>query len=177
MKKKNYIVGKKFVIYAKKGFSTDDDYKKYHKVRDHCHYTGRYKGAAHYICNLRYKIPKEIPVVFHNGSTYDYHFIIKELVEEFEGQFDCFGENTEKYITYSVPIKKELDKGKTITCKIKFNDSFRFMSSSLPSLVDNLSEGLHNCKCTNKSCLDYISTKDNKLIFKCKECSKSHVKD
>ena len=65
--------------------------KKYHKVRDHCHYTGKYRGAAHDICNLRYKIPKipEIPVVFHNGSTDDYHFIIKELAEESEGEFEC----------------------------------------------------------------------------------------
>ena len=55
--------------------------KKYHNVKDHCHYTGKYRGAAHDICNLRYKIPKEIPVVFHNGSTYDYKFIIKELAE------------------------------------------------------------------------------------------------
>ena len=62
---------------CKKGFSADDSNKKYHKVRDHCHYTGKYRGAAHDICNLRYKIPKEIPVVFHNGSTYDYRFIIK----------------------------------------------------------------------------------------------------
>ena len=59
---------------------------------------GKYRGAAHNICNLRYKIPKEIPVVFHNGSTYDYHFIIKELVKEFNGNFECLGENTEKYI-------------------------------------------------------------------------------
>ena len=44
------------------------DLKNY-KVRDHCHYTGKYRGAAHNICNLRYKIPKEIPIVFHNGST------------------------------------------------------------------------------------------------------------
>ena len=47
------------------------------KVRDHCHFTGKYRGAAHNTCNLRYKIPKNIPVIFHNGSTYDYHFIIK----------------------------------------------------------------------------------------------------
>ena len=73
---------------CKKGFSTDDGNKKYHKVRDHCHYTGKYRGAAHDICNLRYKIPKGITVVFHNGSTYDYHFIIKELAEEFEGEFE-----------------------------------------------------------------------------------------
>ena len=41
------------------------------KVRDHCHYTGKYRGAAHNNCNLSYKTPKEIPVVFHNGSTYE----------------------------------------------------------------------------------------------------------
>ena len=82
--------------------------KKHHKVRDHCHCTGKYRGAAHNICNLKYKVPKEIPVIFHNGSTYDYHFIIKELVKEFEGNFDCLGENTEKYITFSVPSKRRL---------------------------------------------------------------------
>ena len=91
---------------CKKGFSTDDSNKKYHKVRDHCYYTGKYRDAAREICNLRYKIPKEIPRVFHNGSTYDYHFVIKELAEEFEGEFQCLGENTEKYITFSVPVKK-----------------------------------------------------------------------
>ena len=76
------------------------------KVRDHCHYTGKYRNAPHNICNLRYKIPKEIPIVFHNGSTYDYHFIIKELVKEFEGNFEWLGENTEKYIII-VPLKKK----------------------------------------------------------------------
>ena len=69
---------------------------KIHKVRDHCHYTGKYRDTAHNICNLRYKTPKEIPAVFGNGSIYDHHFIIKDLAEEFEGQFECFGENTEK---------------------------------------------------------------------------------
>ena len=90
---------------CKKRFPTNDNNK-----IDHCHYTGKYRGAAHDICNLRYEIPKEIPVVFHNGSTYDYHFIIKELAEEFEEEFECLGENTEKYITFSVPIKKEITK-------------------------------------------------------------------
>ena len=118
--------------------------KKNHKVRDHSHYTEK-NGAAHNICNLRYKTPEEITVVLHNGSTYHYHFIIKELAEEFE----CLRENTEKYITFSVTIKKELDNGKKITCKLKFIDNFRFMSSSLSNLFDNLSDGLHNNKCTN----------------------------
>ena len=65
------------------------------KARDHCHYTGKNRGPAHDNCNLRYKALKEIPVVFHNGSTYDNHFIIKEFAERFMGQFECFRENTE----------------------------------------------------------------------------------
>ena len=156
--------------------------KKHHKVRDHCHYTGKYRGAAHNICNLRYKVPKEIPVVFHNGSTYDYHFIIKELVKEFEGNFDCLGENTEKYITFSVPLKKKLEnKNLEITYKIKFIDSFRFMSSSLYKLVDNLSEGIHNNKRADcKSNLDYIKTtaehKNEKLILECYNCKQRYRK-
>ena len=81
MKKKIYIVSKKYVIYAKKGFITDDKDKKHHKIRDHCHYTGKYEGATHDIFNLRYKTPKEILVVFHNGSTYDYQFIIRGLAK------------------------------------------------------------------------------------------------
>ena len=55
---------------CKKGFSTGGyDNKKYHKVRDHCYYTGKYRGAAHSVCNLKYKTPKEILVIFHNSST------------------------------------------------------------------------------------------------------------
>ena len=153
---------KNFYI-CKKGFNTDDhDNNKYYKVKDHCHYTGNYGGAAHNICNLRYKTPKEIPVIFHNGSTYDYHFIINELAEKVDGQFECLWENTEKYITFLVPIKKELDNGKLIAYKIKFIDSFKFMSSLLSNLVDYLSEGFHSDKCIEcKSYLDYMTTKDN----------------
>ena len=61
---------------CKKEFSTDKNDK---KVRDHCHYIGKFRGAAHSICNLNYKKLIELPVVFHNRSTYDYHFIIKQL--------------------------------------------------------------------------------------------------
>ena len=67
---------------CKKEFNIDDSDKKHHKVKYHCHYTGKYRGEAHNICNLRYRIPKEISIVFHNGSTYDYHFTIKELVKK-----------------------------------------------------------------------------------------------
>ena len=140
MKKINLIKSKKFVLYEKNKFSTDDENKKYKKIRDHCHYAGKYRGAARNICNLRYKIPTEIPVVFHNGTTYNHKFIINDLTKEVEGWFECLGENTDRYITFSAPIKKELNNGKTITYKLKFIDSFRFMSSSLSSLVNNLSE-------------------------------------
>ena len=152
--------------------------KKNYKVRDHCHYTGKYRGAAHNICNLRYKIPKEIPIVFHNGSTYDHHFKMEELVKEFEGNFECLGENTEKYITFSVPLKKKIEnKNIEITYKIKFIDSYRFMISSLSKLIDNLSEGLHNNKCLDcKSCLDYNKTKNEKLILKCFNCKQYYEK-
>ena len=76
----------------------------------------------HSICNLKYKVPKKTPIVFHNGSNYDYHFIIKELVEGFKKRFTYLGENTEKYITFTISIEKEvtrIDKnGEEITKKI-----------------------------------------------------------
>ena len=97
---KSYKEQKVYYICKKKKFGTNDNNKKYQKVRDHCHCTGKFRGAAHSICNLRYKTPKEISVVFHNGSTYDYHFIIKQLAKEFDGQLECLGENTEKILLF-----------------------------------------------------------------------------
>ena len=79
-------------------------------------------------------------------------------MKEFEVNFECLGENTEKYITFSVPIKKKIEnKDLVITYKIKFIDSYRFMASSLSKPVDSLSEGIHNNKCSDcGSNLDYI---------------------
>ena len=150
--------------------------KKIKKIKRSLSLWGKYRGAAHNICNLRYRMPKEIPIVFHNGSTYNYHFIIKELVKEFEGNFECLDENMEKYITFSAPIKKKIEnKDIEITYKIKFIDSYRFMSSKL---VDNLSEGLQNNKSLNcESFLDYIKTKNEKLILKCFSCKQYYEKD
>ena len=140
------------------------------KVRDHCHYPGKYRGAAHSICILRYTTPKMVPIVFHYGSTYDYHFIIRELAREFKYYLECLGENTEKIISFSVPIKKMVDKdqkddndsdndknerngedekkdkdkkARIITYRLRFIDSCRFMQDSLSTLVDNLS-GINN---------------------------------
>ena len=58
--------------------------KKYRKVNNHCHYTWENRGAAHRICNLKYSTSRTITIAFHNGSNYDYHFIIKKFAEQFE---------------------------------------------------------------------------------------------
>ena len=96
---------------CEENFCVDKDYKDYinrKKVKDHCHYIGKFRGAAHSKCNLNYKIQKEILVIIHN-TTYDIHFIINQLAIEFKGELNCIGDNMEKYITFSVPIKKEVN--------------------------------------------------------------------
>ena len=91
----------------------------------------------------------KIPIAFHNESNHDYHIIIKEL-KEFEKQFTCSGENTEKYITLAVPIEKQvtrIDKNgedtKNVSYILQFTDSARFVASPLSNLVNNLSETIH----------------------------------
>ena len=138
----------------------DENYKNRKKVKYHCHYRGKFRGAPLSKCNLNYKIPKEISIIIYNAS-YDNHFIINQLAEEFEGERNCIGENMEKYITFSVPIKKGCDDGKTITRKLRFIDSSRFMSTSLSELVDNMSGNFNSTEC--KSC-----TENNR----CEECKK-----
>ena len=105
----------------------------------------------HSICNLKYSVPKKIPIVFHDGSKYDYHFIIKELAENFKKQYTCLGENSAKYITFTVQEVTGTDKNgeeitKNISYILQFIDSARFMISSLSNLVNNLSEGVHRIK-------------------------------
>ena len=85
-------------------------HKNYQKGRDHCHYAGKYRGAAFSICNLKFNVPNEIPVVFHSDSNKDYDFVTKELGSEFEGEFEYLRENKEKYKTFSVLIKKKITK-------------------------------------------------------------------
>ena len=115
-------------------------------------------------------------MIFHNPS-YDAHFIIEQLAKEFKDKRNCIGNNMKKYITFSVPINKECDNGKTITYKLKVIDSFRFMPTSLLELIDNTSGIFHSIEC--KSCIEkikinseccFVGLKNNKLIYKCKEC-------
>ena len=110
------------------------------KVRDHCHYTGLYRGAAHFACNLRYKIPSYIPVVFHNLAGYDAHLLIRELAKYTE-DMGVIAKNVEDYISFSIKVKvdKYIDKEgneKYKEIELRFIDSFKFMSSSLDSLVN-----------------------------------------
>ena len=126
-----------------------------------------------------YNTPREIPVIFHNGSSYDYHFIIKRLAEESDGDFECLGENKEKYITFSVPIKKESGEDGTLIYRRKFFDSFRFMSTSLSNLVDNLSNKVtDDGKCSScDSNLEYIAVrKSGRLMSKCFRCKRRYSK-
>ena len=114
------------------------------KVRDHCHYTGRYRGAAHNSCNLKYSKPKGVPVFFHNLAGYDSHLFIKNLGSSNPKEnIECIPNNEEKYITFTKNIivgqytnKKGEVKDKTF--KIIFKDSFKFMRSSIKALVNNL---------------------------------------
>ena len=97
----------------------------------------------------------KIPVVFHKGWDYDYLFIVQELAHEFKVKFEYLGENTEKYKTFPFAIEKyvkKIDKDgnediTTVSYKIKFIDSVRFMANSLSNIVDNLAEGTHKPKC------------------------------
>ena len=123
------------------------------KVKDHCHYTGKFKGPVHRICNLKYKVPKEIPIIIHN-ATYDIHFIINQLAIEFKGELNCIGDSMENYIIFSVPIKKELNSSKTVIYKLKFTDSFRFMSTSFSELLDKTSGIFKSEEC--RPCIERI---------------------
>ena len=118
------------------------------RVRDHCHFTGRYRGAAHNRCNLKYCKPNNISVFFHNLSGYDRHLFIKKLNNTM-GFIDCIPNNEENYISFSKTIKTEEYKNKNGETKDKyfkivFKDSLKFMASSLEALVNNLPNGALN---------------------------------
>ena len=128
-------------------------------------------GAAHSTYNLKQSIPKNIPIVFHNGSDYDYHFIMKELAEEFKKQFTCLGETTDKYTTFTVPIRKvtRTDKDeekitKNVSYILQLIGSARFMASS--NLVNNISVGINRiqCKLGHDDMKYFLNIKTAKMI-------------
>ena len=113
--------------------------------------------------------------MLHKGSTYDYHFIIRELAKQFKGNMECIGENMEKYITFKVLLKAINENDKPIICKLKFIDSYRFMATLLSNLTDNLSEinkkECKSCKESEKISINcaFIKLGNNRLIYKLKK--------
>ena len=132
------------------------------RVRDHCHYTGQYRGAAHNLCNLKYSKPNNISVFFHNLTGYDSHLFIKKLNTTM-GTIDCIPNNEENYISFSKTIisgeytnKKGETKNKYF--KIVFKDSMKFLKSSVEALVNNLpKDGFNNLE-------KYFTTEQIKLL-------------
>ena len=141
---------------CEKEFYEDDSTTKMLKVRDHCHFTGQYRGAVHNSCNLQCKKPMIIPVIFHNLQGYDAHLFIKEL-SKIPGELNCIPSTEEKYISFSKKIKvgeyQSKKTGETVSLyfEIRFIDSFKFLQTSLAKLVGNLQPD------------DFINTKE---VFK-----------
>jgi len=117
---------------CEKPFAQDDT-----RVRDHCHLTGWYRSPAHSNCDLNYKESFCIPIVFHNLSGYDSHFIIKEIATTFEGRIELLPITKEKYISFTknVDLKEEKSKNQV---KLRFIDSYKFLTSSLDKLASFL---------------------------------------
>ncbi|XP_033744078.1 uncharacterized protein LOC117329956 [Pecten maximus] len=97
------------------------------RVRDHCHLTGKFRGAAHDYCNLKYKYPQYVPVIVHNLRGYDSHLICQSIGLFKDQDINCIPNNAEKYISYSLG-------------NLRFIDSFQFMPNSLETLTGNLAE-------------------------------------
>ena len=135
------------------------------RVRDHCHFTGRYRGPAHNKCNLKYRKPKNISVFFHNLSGYDSHLFIKKIgcsINKNEN-IKCIPTNEEKYISFTKTIvtgqyTNKKGKVKDKTFDIVFKDSLKFMSSSLEALVNNLPKDAF------KNLLKYFTPKQAELL-------------
>ena len=130
-----HICQQEFGVYEKTG----DIFK----VRDHCHFTGKYRGAAHNQCNLKCRKPLILPVVFHNLQGYDSYLFIKQLAKV-SGELSCIPSTEENYISFSKKIKvgeyNSRKKGTTspIKFEIRFIDSFKFLQTTLANLVSNL---------------------------------------
>ena len=160
---------------CEKAFTDEKDYK----VRDHCHYTGKYRGAAHNSCNIKFRRPKFTPVIFHNLAGYDTHLFIKNLGVS-KGNIDCIPNNEEKYISFTkhVEVDRFTPRGEenevVVKRELRFIDSMKFMNSSLDKLVSNLA-GLNDMKCTASQCenkeMVFLDI-DIKYVahFKCMKC-------
>ena len=133
---------------------------------------------------------KKITIAFHNGSNFDYHFIIKELAEEFKKQITCLGENTEKYLTFTVPLENrvtKIDKNEKKlqklyltyynllivqglwqthqTLSIIFLKEFIILNVNTDTMIKNVKLGELDMSCSYF--LQYINFKDDLIEYKC----------
>ena len=129
---------------------------------------------------MKYSTQKGIPVFFHNGTNYDFNLTIPELAKEFRSELQCIPLNGEKFMSFSIPIKKKTyansrnAKKKTLTYNLRFIDSARHTNKSLSALVDNLS-GLKNCYCEQRPFdnikITYEQINNEYMVFsRCKTC-------
>ena len=139
--------------------------KELRKVRDHCHYTGKFRGALHSKCNLRLRKGNKIPVFFHNLEGYDSHLFVKRLADT-EGDVNCIPHNEEKYITFTKNVwvdAFENEKGNEVNVhtRLRFVDTMNFMASSLEKLVKNLDRPMftHTSKYFSTEQLDLMLQK------------------
>ena len=116
------------------------------KVRDHCHIAGKYRGAAHWNCNINMKISKKLPIIFHNLRGCDSHLIIKEL-SKFNCNINVIPNGLERFMSFSL--------GKNIV----FIDSMLFLNSSLDKLVNNLNEFKYLSKVFKGNKLELVKKK------------------
>lgn len=143
------------------------------RVKDHCHSNGVFRGAAHNSCNITYQEARHIPIVFHNLSNYDAHFIIKEIARNIPGDVTIIPRNDQLYIAFTKTVRS-VEKDYRTNIKLRFIDSFRFMSSSLDflsSLLPSEKKKILQSECQNMSekqtkmlerkgvfCYDYIDS-------------------
>ena len=137
------------------------------KVRDHCHYTGKYRRALHSKCNLMLKRNRTIPVFFHNLTGYDSHLFVKRLADT-KGKVDCIPHNEEKYITFNKDVLVDTiekdDKEVNIYSRLRFIDTMNFMGTSLEKLVNNMEKPMF--KHTSKySCGEHLDLMLQKGIY------------
>ena len=135
------------------------------KVRDHCHFTGEYRGAAHNSCNLQCRKPLILPVILHNLQGYDAHLFIKQL-SGLKGELNCIPSTEEKYISFSKKIKVDEYRSRktgemaTLNFELRFIDSFKFLQTSLANLVGNLQpDDFQNTKEIMKDNIELLTRK------------------
>lgn len=153
-----HICHKEFVQIGPEDDELPDKFYEMRKVRDHCHITGKFRGAAHSKCNFKFQISKTIPIVFHN-LDYDSHFLISELANSFEGRISIIPKTSENYISFTKEMLKSdfINETNTSNCddtddyqekkkkpkhreilRLKFIDSYRFLQCSLAKLAKYL---------------------------------------